>query len=162
MKEGLILAQENKTQQNNQRKQKERRKHNTKTGFYYSFLTIVLIFCLIQIGYGAILNVSKIISYQGKVLTLENLLKKAQARNEDLKAEKKVVTSDNSLEGIARNNLKMAGEDEVLIIINKKVEEPKVKKKKWNFKGFFRKKEEKPKEEAPSGDIYIPQGSDGE
>ena len=31
-----------------------------------------------------------------------------------------MVTSDNSLEGIARNNLKMAGEDEVLIIINKK------------------------------------------
>ena len=43
------------------------------TGFYYSFLTVVLVFCLIQIGYGAILNVTKIISYQGKTLTLQNL-----------------------------------------------------------------------------------------
>ena len=48
------------------------------------------------------MNVSKIIAYQGKTVTLQNLLKKAQARNQDLKSEKKMVTSDNSLEGIAR------------------------------------------------------------
>jgi hypothetical protein len=87
--------------------------------------------------------------------TLENLLKKAQEKNEDLKTEKKVVTSDNSLEGIARNNLKMASEDEVLIIINKKVEEPKKPKKKAEITWF--KKKEKQKEEQPVGEIYIPQ-----
>lgn len=134
-------------------------KVSRKTGFYYSFLTIVLIFCLIQIGYGAILNVTKIISYQGKTVTLENLLKKAQSRNKDLKSEKKMITSDNSLEGIARNNLKMAEEDEVLIIINKKVEETKKKKKKKKdkkeFKGFLFKKPEK--QVQPKGEIYIPQ-----
>ena len=54
-----------------------------------------------------------------------------------------MVTSDNSLEGIARNNLKMAGEDEVLIIINQKVEQPK-------------KKKETKQEEAPDN-LYIPQ-----
>ena len=87
------------------KKQKAKnKKHFKQTGFYYSFLTIALIFCLIQIGYGAIMNVSKIIAYQGKTVTLQNLLKKAQARNQDLKSEKKMVTSDNSLEGIARNN----------------------------------------------------------
>ena len=121
----------------------KRKKQSRKTGFYYSFFTIILIFCLIQIGYGAILNVSKIISYQGKMVTLQDLLKKAQMRNEDLKTEKKVVTSDNSLEGIARNNLKMAGEDEVLVIINKKVEEAPKPKKKWQFNGFPFKKKEK-------------------
>lgn len=147
-----------KKQQNsdlNKEQQEKNIKHSRKTGFYYSFLTIVLIFCLMQIGYGAILNVSKIISYQGKTVTLENLLKKAQIRNQDLKSEKKMITSDNSLEGIARNNLKMAGEDEVLIIINKKVEEPKKKKKSWKFKNPFKKKEEKPA--IPTGKIYIPQ-----
>lgn len=137
-----------------QDKKKNRNKHSRKTGFYYSFFTIVLIFCLIQIGYGAILNVSKIISYKGKIVTLENLLKKAQMRNEDLQAEKKVITSDNSLEGIARNNLKMAKEDEVLIIINKKIEEPKSKKKKWNFKEILFKKQEK--SVIPEQNIYIP------
>ena len=86
------------------------------------------------------MNVSKIIAYQGKTVTLQNLLKKAQARNQDLKSEKKMVTSDNSLEGIARNNLKMAGEDEVLIIINQKVEQPKKKKDKWSLKDLFKKK----------------------
>ncbi|MBR1424067.1 septum formation initiator family protein [bacterium] len=126
-------------QQNIKKRQK---RYDRKVGFYYSFLTIVLIFCLIQIGYGAILNVSKIVSYQGKVVTLENLLKEAKQQNEDLKVEKKMVTSDNSLEGIARNNLKMAGEDEVLIIINKKVETPKKKKNLTDkFKNFSLKKE---------------------
>lgn len=134
---------------------KKRRKHGKKTGFYYSFLTIALIFCLIQIGYGAILNISKIISYQGKTITLQNLLKEAQAKNQDLRFEKRMVTSDNSLEGIARNNLKMAGEDEVLIIINKKPEEPKKKKESWHIKNMFVKKEKK--QEQNTGNIYIPQ-----
>lgn len=134
---------------------KKRKRHGRKTGFYYSFLTIALIFCLIQIGYGAILNISKIISYQGKAITLKNLLKEAQGKNQDLKLEKKMVTSDNSLEGIARNNLKMAGEDEVLIIINKKTEEPKKKKQNWNIKNMFLKKDAKPEQNA--GNIYIPQ-----
>ena len=108
----------------NEKINKKQRNNLRKTGFYYSFLTVVLVFCLIQIGYGAILNVSKIISYKAKSITLENVLKDAKLQNNDLKNEKKLVTSDNSLEGIARNNLKMAGEDEVLIIINKKVETP--------------------------------------
>lgn len=76
-------------------------------------------------------------------------------RNQDLKSEKRMVTSDNSLEGIARNNLKMAGEDEVLIIINKKVETPKKKKSVWNFKGF--KNKNKSQEIEPASQIYIPQ-----
>ena len=150
------MAGQSESEKKKQRKEKRKqRKNSRKTGFYYSFFTIVLIICLFQIGVGAILNISKIIAYQGKMITLERLLKKAQARNEDLKTEKKVVTSDNSLEGIARNNLKMAGEDEVLIIINKKVEEPKKEAKKFEFKWF--KKKEKQKEEQPLGEIYIPQ-----
>lgn len=136
------------------KKEKNRRR---KIGFYYSFLTIVLIFCLIQIGWGAILNISKIISYKGKMVTLQNLLKKAQTRNQDLRTEKKMITSSNSLEGIARNNLKMAGEDEVLIIINKKVEEPKKKKPLFNFKGLKFKKTSEDKDKNPMEQIYIPQ-----
>ena len=133
-------------------------KRRRKVGFYYSFLTIVLLFCFIQIGYGAILNVTKIISYQAKKITLENLLKQAQQRNEDLKGQKKMITSDNSLEGIARNNLKMAGQDEILVIINKKVEKPKKKTNKWkNPIKFSIKKEQDVKPE-----IYIPDDFDEE
>jgi len=110
----------------------------------------------LQVGYGAVLNVGKILSYQGKQATLENLLKKAQLRNKDLKTQKKVITSDNSLEGIARNNLKMAGEDEVLIIINKKVEDTaKPKKKNYFFSNWFKKKSAEPAVSG-TGNIYIP------
>ena len=66
-----------------------------------------------------------------------------------------MVTSDNSLEGIARNNLKMAGEDEVLIIINKKVETPKKKNLSGNLKDLIIKI--KQKEVEPASQIYIPQ-----
>lgn len=137
-------------------------KHSRKTGFYYSFLTVVLLFCLIQIGYGAILNISKIISYKSKTTTLENVLKHAKMHNEDLKYEKKMITSDNSLEGIARNNLKMAKEDEILIIINKKVEKPKKKKKLFNFKFPKFNKHNKKTDDVPAEKLIIPESVEEE
>ena len=90
-----------------------------KKGFYYSFLTIVLLFCLVQIGLGAILNISKTISYKSKINTLEKVRDEAELRNKDLKQDIKLFSTNSSLEEIARNNLKMAGENEVLVIINK-------------------------------------------
>jgi len=137
----------------------QEKKYNRKTGFYYSFLTIVLLFCLIQIGYGAILNISKIISYKSKTITLENVLKEAKLHNQDLKSEKKMVTSDNSLEGIARNNLKMAKDDEILIIINKKVEKPKKKKHFLDLAKFNFKKHKIKEQDIPAGEIIIPDGT---
>lgn len=93
-------------------------KHSKKTGFYYSFLTLVLLFCLIQMGFGVILNISKTIAYRSKISTLTKIKDAAEARNQDLKQDIKLFSSTSSLEGIARNNLKMAGEDEVLVLIN--------------------------------------------
>ena len=109
----------------------------SKTGFYYSFLTIVLLFCLIQIGFGAILNISKTISYRGKISILTKIRDHAEAQNLELKENIKLFSSTSSLEGIARNNLKMAGEDEVLILINNNQPQPTSKKK------FKRKKHKK-------------------
>ena len=110
----------------------------TKTGFYYSFLTIVLLFCLVQIGAGAILNISKTIAYRAKILTLTKIKDAAEARNQGLKEDIKLFSATSSLEGIARNNLKMAGEDEVLVIINQpqvqNTDNDKKKKKKHNKK----------------------------
>lgn len=97
---------------------KENTTAKSKTGFYYSFLTLVLLFCLIQIGFGAILNISKTISYRGKISVLTKIRDHAETQNQELKEDIKLFSSTKSLEGIARNNLKMAGEDEVLIIIN--------------------------------------------
>ena len=82
-------------------------------------------------------------------------------RNQDLKSERKMVTSDNSLEGIARNNLKMAGQDEVLVIINKKVEQPKTKKTFWNLKNFKWKKQDK-ENTPPMEKPFVPEKVDEE
>ncbi len=150
-----------KIKQKNLNNYEESKRKSRKTGFYYSFLTLVLVFCLIQIGYGAILNIGKIVSYKAKVITLERVLKQTKLHNQDLKVDKKMVTSDNSLEGIARNNLKMAKQDEVLIIINKRVEKPVKKKKKWDLEEIF-----KPKDKNVNDTVnqipYIPQSSDEE
>ena len=106
------------------------RKSSKKTGFYYSFLTLVLLFCLIQIGFGAILNISKTIAYHAKISTLTKIRDAAEAHNQDLKQDIKMFSSTSSLEGIARNNLKMAGEDEVLVLINQPQNTVQNKKKK--------------------------------
>jgi len=98
-------------------KTKNKQRKN-KIRVYYSLLTIVLLICLAQIGFSAILNLSKTISYQTKINTMKKTKYQAAKRNEKLKQEIKNFSSASSLEAIARNNLKMAGEDEVLVIIN--------------------------------------------
>lgn len=94
------------------------RKELRKTGFYYSFLTLVLLLCLLQMGFSGIINISKLISYKAKIIMLEKTLQHAEEYNKELKEEVKLYSTTQNLEGIARNKLKMAGEDEVLVIIN--------------------------------------------
>ena len=53
--------------------------------------------------------------------------------NEQLKESVKNFSNATGLEAIARNNLKMSSEDEVLVIINTQKEEKKEKPKKMGF-----------------------------
>lgn len=85
----------------------------------FSLLTFVLIICIIELSYGAIQNINKNINFTSKIKGLENKRNEEKIRNEQLKQEIKNFDSDSILESIARNNLKMAGEDEILIILNK-------------------------------------------
>lgn len=113
------MAEKNKKINNNKETQNKKSLDEIrKTGFYYSFLTIVLLLCLIQMGFSGIINITKLISYKAKTIMLEKTLDHAQEYNKELKEEIKVYSTTQNLEGIARNKLKMAGEDEVLIIIN--------------------------------------------
>ncbi len=102
------------------KKKSEKRQHHTQ--FYYSFLTIILLLCLAQISFSAILNISKIISYKQKIATISKTEEEAELRNVELKKDIKNFSSVATLESIARNNLKMASKDEVLIIVNSKKE----------------------------------------
>ncbi len=110
-------------------------KNSATSGFYYSFLTIILLLCLVQITISAVLNVSKVISYKAKIIQITNTRDSAKALNEQLKDNIKNFSNIAGLEAIARNNLKMASEDEVLVIINtpKDGEEKEEKPKKMGF-----------------------------
>lgn len=87
-------------------------------GFYYSFLTVVLLLCLVQITASAVMNISKIVSYKAKIVQITKTRDAAAALNDQLKDNIRNFSNVTGLEAIARNNLKMSGEDEVLVIIN--------------------------------------------
>ena len=115
-------------------KEKNKSKKQASKGFYYSFLTIVLILCLIQITISAVLNVSKVISYRAKIVQIKQTRDAAQALNGQLKDNINNFSNVSGLEAIARNNLKMSSEDEVLVIINTpKEEEKEIKPKRLGF-----------------------------
>ncbi len=89
-----------------------------KEKIYYSGLTLFLLFALIQVGWSVLMNFSKAVAFNGKISDLERLKNMTATRNEQLKNEIKAYSQISKLEGIARNSLKMASEDEVLILIN--------------------------------------------
>ncbi len=115
------------------------KKKMRKNKVYLSFMTIVLLLCVIQITYSAILNTSKIVFYRGKIIKARELKEAALQKNKRLKNELDNFNSTNRVESIARNNLKMAGENEVLVIINTPNEEEKPKTKKEQLIDFFEK-----------------------
>jgi cell division protein FtsB len=120
-----------------EKKSKEKIKSkNSSNGFYYSFLTIILILCLIQITVSAVLNVSKVVSYRAKIIQITKTRDAAMALNLQLKDSINNFSQVAGLEAIARNNLKMSSEDEVLVIINTTKDE--VKEEKPKRLGFIK------------------------
>ena len=115
--------------------EKNKQKSSSK-GFYYSFLTIILFLCLIQILVSAVLNVSKVVSYKAKIVQITKTRDAAQALNEQLKDNINNFSNVTGLEAIARNNLKMSSDDEVLVIINNPKEE--IKEEKTKKTGFIK------------------------
>ncbi len=84
-----------------------------------SLLSFVLLLCIIELAFGAIQNINKNINFMSKIKGLENKRDEELNKNKQLKSEIENFNSELTLESIGRNKLKMAGEDEVLVIINK-------------------------------------------
>ena len=125
-----------------EQREREKKKASSKSksaskGFYYSFLTVILILCLIQITISAVLNISKIISYRAKIVQITKTRDAAQALNEQLKDNINNFSDISGLEAIARNNLKMSSEDEVLVIISTNKDEKNYQEKNKK-KGFIK------------------------
>ena len=83
----------------------------------------MLIICIIELTVSAIQNINKNITFISKIKGLEEKRDEELIRNKQLKSEIENFNSKTNLESIARNNLKMAGEKEILLIINKPTEE---------------------------------------
>ena len=114
------------------RVRKDKAKVRRKKRFRYSFLTIILLVCLVQMTIGGLLNnITKLVAYHGKLVKLESKQIAAEARNAELKKNIKNFSTTTAMESIGRNNLKMAGKDEVLVIVNKH-EEPETETQKHN------------------------------
>ena len=92
--------------------------------------------CLLRWYSRRVLNVSKVISYNAKIKQITKTRDAALSLNEQLKDNIKNFSNVTGLEAIARNNLKMSSDDEVLVIINTPKEEEKIEKPKKL--GFFR------------------------
>lgn len=86
---------------------------------HYSLLTFVLIICIVELGISAFHNINKNLHYSSKIKGLENKRNEEISKNEQLKSQIKNFDSEAILESITRNNLKMAGENEILVIIHK-------------------------------------------
>ncbi len=91
---------------------------NEKKGKKFTWLSIVLLICIIELAVSNINNINKNISFVSKIKGLENKRNEELDKNKQLKSEIENFNSQTTLESIARNNLKMAGKNEVLIIIN--------------------------------------------
>lgn len=117
---------------------KKSKSNSTGNGFYYSFLTVILLLCLVQITISAVLNISKIVSYKAKIIQITKTRDAALALNDQLQDNIKNFSNVTGLEAIARNNLKMSGEDEVLVIINTPKEENIEKPHKFDLFDIFK------------------------
>ena len=98
--------------QNNNPLQKEKKKRR------FSWLTFVLVICILELAVSAFNNISKNINFVSKIKGLENKRNEEMDKNKQLKSELENFNSEATLESIARNNLKMAGKNEILIIMN--------------------------------------------
>jgi len=90
---------------------------NTNKTIVYSALTIVLFVFLAQSSFGLIVNILKNINVHAQLQTVKHAHAKALKENNKLKFEIESCKSEKSLEAIARNNLKMAADDEILLSI---------------------------------------------
>lgn len=96
---------------------KKAQKNRKETHALYSLLTFVLIICLIQATRSAFLNIQNFFSLQHKISQLEQIKVKSIEENQDLKAQINEFKSMQGIEDVARNELKMAGKNEVLVLI---------------------------------------------
>ena len=88
-----------------------------KQRIYHFFLAAVLAVCLLQFLYSSLYNFTRYVVLNKQIDKLEKLNRESVQKNKKLKTQLKVYSSYKGIEELARNNLKMVGQDEVLVLI---------------------------------------------
>ena len=83
---------------------------------YYLFLTVILAICLMQVMRGIYLNIARYITLKHQLHKLENIHASATTKNFELKEQLLRYSSAKGIEALARDNFKMVGKDEVLVV----------------------------------------------
>lgn len=86
---------------------------------YHILLSFVLVICLLQLLCGTGINITKFITLNKQIHELRELNRDADKKNIQLKEQLRIYSSYSGIEELARNNLKMVGKDEVLVLIKK-------------------------------------------
>ena len=106
-------------------RKQQAKQNNRQIRFYYSFLTLVLLVCLIQVVRSAVLNIIKTANYKVKVRKMMVLREEVQSQHDRLESDIKNFGNLKSLEAIARNNLKMAAKMKFWLLLIRKRKKPK-------------------------------------
>ena len=90
-----------------------------KERIYHILLSFIMMICFLQLMCGTGINITRFITLNKQLHELRELNQNAVQKNIQLREQLKIYSSYNGIEELARNNLKMVGKDEVLVLIRK-------------------------------------------
>ena len=88
-----------------------------KERIYHIFLSFIIIVCFLQLICGTGMNITRFITLNKQIHELRELNQDATKKNIQLREQLKIYSSCRGIEELARNNLKMVGKDEILVLI---------------------------------------------
>lgn len=86
---------------------------------YHLLLSFIMTICIIQLLCGTGINITRYITLNKQINELRELNQNATKKNIQLREQFKIYSSYTGIEELARNNLKMVGKDEVLVLVRK-------------------------------------------
>jgi cell division protein FtsB len=90
-----------------------------KERIYHIFLSFIMLVCFLQLICGTGINITRFVTLNKQIHELRELNQDATKKNIQLREQLKIYSSYSGIEELARNNLKMVGKDEVLVLIKK-------------------------------------------
>jgi len=98
---------------------KEQMRKVYKERVYHLLLSGLMCLCILHLVCGTGINITRFVTLNKQIGELKELNQSAAKKNIQLKEQLKIYSSYSGIEELARNNLKMVGKDEVLVLVKK-------------------------------------------